>query len=90
VDAASQRQVLDNLFAMASENRITVIMIAHRLETAVTYSDKILVMDRGSVAEFDTATRLLTESPLDEKVTKKGLFASMVKTLQVSQQTRIV
>ena len=90
MDAASQRQVLDNLFAMASENRITVIMIAHRLETAVTYSDKILVMDRGSVAEFDTATRLLTESPLDEEVTKKGLFASMVKTLQVSQQTRIV
>lgn len=60
VDAVSQKRVLDNLFAMASDNSITVVMIAHRLETAVTYSDKILVMDKGTVAQFDTALSLLT------------------------------
>ena len=34
-------------------------MIAHKLETAVKYCDKILVMDNGSVKEFDTAKELL-------------------------------
>lgn len=81
VDQQSQKQVLDNLFQMATEHGITVIMIAHRLETAVNYSDKVLVMDKGTVAEFDTALSLLTESPNDERVTKNGLFASMVRTL---------
>jgi ABC-type multidrug transport system fused ATPase/permease subunit len=65
-------------------------MIAHRLETAVTYSDKVLVMDKGTLAEFDSALRLLTESPKDDQVTKNGLFASMVKTLPQQQQARIV
>lgn len=34
-------------------------MIAHKLESAVRYSDRILVMDQGSVAQFDTARNLL-------------------------------
>ena len=34
-------------------------MIAHKLETAVQYSDRILVMDQGSVAEYDTPNNLL-------------------------------
>ena len=34
-------------------------MIAHRLETAVTFSDKVLVMDKGSVVEFDNSYKLL-------------------------------
>lgn len=60
-------------------------MIAHRLETAVTYSNKVLVMDKGTVAEFDSAIRLLTERPNDDNVSKNGLFASMVKTLPQQQ-----
>ena len=34
-------------------------MIANKLETAVRYSDRIIVMDQGSVKEFDTAKNLL-------------------------------
>ena len=36
-----------------------MLMIAHKLESAIEYSDKILVMDQGSVKEFDTAKNLL-------------------------------
>ena len=62
-------------------------MIAHRLETAVNYSDKILVMDQGSVAEFDHSYKLLVEDVTDfEKgvpmaPTRDTLFASMVSSL---------
>jgi ABC-type multidrug transport system fused ATPase/permease subunit len=46
----------------------TVVTIAHRLNTIMD-SDRILVMDQGQVAEFDTPARLLQQ---------KGLFHRMV------------
>ena len=53
-------------------------MIAHRLETAVTYSDVVLVMDKGSVIEFDHSYKLVVKQEDDETVTANTLFASMV------------
>ena len=59
IDSKSQAQVLDSLFEQAKQSGTTVLMIAHKLETAVRYSDRILVLDQGSVKEFDTAKALL-------------------------------
>jgi ABC-type multidrug transport system fused ATPase/permease subunit len=56
-----------------------MIMIAHKLETAVRYSDRILVMDHGSVAEFDTASNLLAIE--DGQIKGTGVFAEMVRSL---------
>jgi len=69
---------------MASKQQMTVLMIAHRLETAVTYSDKILVMDNGSHAEFDSAFKLLVVNEEDTEITSDTIFASMVKSLSAT------
>ncbi len=59
----------------------TIITIAHRINTILD-SDKIIVLDKGTVAEFDTPHEL---------VRKKGLFYDLVKeanllsSLDVSQ-----
>ena len=39
-------------------NNVTVLSIAHRLHT-IAYYDKVLVMDQGTVAEFDSPSMLL-------------------------------
>lgn len=65
-------------------------MIAHRLETAVAYSDLILVMDKGGAVEFASPINLLIKREQDQTVTAKGLFAKMVKTLPEQQQERII
>lgn len=44
IDQESQRTVLTNLFQVATDNNMTVLMVAHRLDTAVTFCDKILVL----------------------------------------------
>ncbi|XP_074115828.1 ATP-binding cassette sub-family C member 4-like [Cotesia typhae] len=49
----------------------TVITIAHRLNTIIN-SDRILVMDNGCAAEFDTPYKLLIEKP-------DSIFAKMVE-----------
>lgn len=47
----------------------TIITIAHRINTILD-SDRIVVLDHGKVAEFDTPTELIR---------KKGLFYDLVK-----------
>lgn len=62
-DAMIQRMIREN-FADA-----TVLTIAHRLNTIMD-SDRILVLDDGEVAEFDTPSNLLS--------LKDGIFRSLV------------
>ena len=90
VDYQSQKQALETLYEIAEDCKATVLMIAHRLETAVTYSDRVLVMDGGSVVEFDLSYKLLTKDLSDQTVTSDSHFADMVRALSEGQQQRIV
>ena len=47
---------------------VTVLSIAHRLDTIIDF-DRILVMDQGRVAEFDTPANLLRQ---------RGIFYELV------------
>ena len=61
-------------------------MIAHRLETAINYTDSVLVMDKGQCVEFDHPFRLLANRVEDQEITKKdGVFSQMVRSLNQSQ-----
>jgi len=62
-DAAIQQMIREN-FASA-----TILTIAHRLNTIMD-SDRVLVLDDGHVAEFDSPSALIN---------KGGIFASMVE-----------
>mmetsp|Transcript_4432 Transcript_4432/g.6533 ORF Transcript_4432/g.6533 Transcript_4432/m.6533 type:complete len:93 (-) Transcript_4432:100-378(-) len=71
IDGVSQKKVLDNLFKIAEGEKQTVLMVAHRLDTAVEYCDYVMVLDKGELDSFDTAANLLFENPgSDEAVTK--------------------
>ena len=61
-DAMLQATLRSNMF----KNR-TIITIAHRINTIL---DRIIVLDRGTVAEFDTPAEL---------VRQRGLFYDLVK-----------
>jgi len=62
-DAAIQQMIREN-FASA-----TILTIAHRLNTIMD-SDRVLVLDDGRVAEFDSPAALINQG---------GIFASMVE-----------
>lgn len=63
-DTMVQRTLRSPLFA----NR-TIITVAHRLNTILD-SDRIVVLDRGEVAEFDTPASLYK---------KQGIFYNLMK-----------
>lgn len=57
-------------------------MIAHKLDTAVKFCNKVLVLDQGELVEFDHPFRLLVNSINDEEITNiDSLFAQMVLAL---------
>ena len=62
-DAAIQKMIRENF------KNATVLTIAHRLNTILD-SDRILVLDDGNLAEFDTPENLLSKPD--------GLFRGMV------------
>ena len=56
----------------------TVFTIAHRLSTIANY-DRVMVMDKGRVREFDHPYKLLVKNIGDDSITNTdGLFASMI------------
>ncbi|KAK5648315.1 hypothetical protein RI129_003207 [Pyrocoelia pectoralis] len=64
-DTLIQKTIRNNFF------HCTVITIAHRLHTIMD-SDRVLVMDAGTVVEFDHPHKLLQH--------KNGIFSEMVET----------
>lgn len=65
LDNVSQKQVSENLDRMGC----TRVIIAHRLST-IRHCDRIIVLDRGVIAE---------EGTFDELSAKDGLFADLMK-----------
>ena len=63
-DAMLQATLRSNMF-----NDRTIITIAHRINTILD-SDRIVVLDHGKVAEFDTPAALIKE---------RGLFYELVR-----------
>ena len=62
-DALIQQMIRENF------GQATVLTIAHRLNTIMD-SDRVLVLDDGNVAEFDSPSALMSAG---------GIFASMVE-----------
>ena len=49
----------------------TLLMITHNLENVIGFCEKVLVLDRGKIREFDTPTNLLKN--------EHSMFYSMAK-----------
>jgi ATP-binding cassette subfamily C (CFTR/MRP) protein 1 len=68
VDVETDAMLQTTLRSSMFRNR-TIITIAHRINTILD-SDRIIVLDRGTVAEFDSPAEL---------VRRKGLFYELVR-----------
>ena len=61
-------------------NSCTILTVAHRLLTIADY-DKVLVMDKGQMVEFNEPFLLLTSLEKPMEISKSGYFADMVKCM---------
>jgi ABC-type multidrug transport system fused ATPase/permease subunit len=61
VDTKTDTQVQETIFREFVQKGVTVITVAHRLDTVLGY-DKILVLDAGTMVEFGTPSELLSRN----------------------------
>ncbi|KAL9092720.1 MAG: hypothetical protein Q9159_000618 [Coniocarpon cinnabarinum] len=79
VDVQTDSMLQTTLRSEAFEDR-TIITIAHRINTILD-SDRILVLEKGRVAEFDTPSALVERRGLFHSLVKEaGLLESVAKT----------
>jgi len=57
IDAATEMKLQESLEKITKIDKITTLVIAHRIGTIID-SDKILVLDKGRLVEFDNPERL--------------------------------
>ena len=69
LDNVTEREVISAIEALPGNN--TIMMVAHRLST-VRICDRILVLDKGRVAGFDTWERLIETCPPFRRLAEVG------------------
>lgn len=62
IDYETDRLIQKTIKDEFGYGKSTILTIAHRLDTIIEHSDRILVMKSGRVGEFDSPDRLLGNS----------------------------
>ena len=59
LDVTTAISVTDELLRLKNERGTTIILVTHNLGIAANIADRIAIMSKGEVIEFDTADRIL-------------------------------
>lgn len=62
LDPQGRREILGMLAALQKEKNITVILVSHSMEDVAEYVDRIIVMNKGSVAMDDTPVEVFSHA----------------------------
>jgi len=66
LDLSNQQLVMDLLESLKAERGITIVMVAHDLNLASLYGDRLLLLHQGRSAAIDIPSRVLTYDRLEE------------------------
>ena len=65
IDAITRTALQDEILRLQRQLHKTILFVSHDVEEALRLADRILVMDRGEVVQFDTPFNLLTQPAND-------------------------
>ncbi len=75
LDPRGRDEILDQIAKIQRERRITVILVSHSMEDVAKYVDRIIVMNKGSIAFDDTPKNVFQHY---EELERIGLAAPQV------------
>ena len=78
LDPYGRDEILGNIKKMHDELGITIILVSHSMEDIANIADRIIVMNKGSVAMFDTVDNVFARA---DELTDMGLNAPQMTLL---------
>lgn len=78
LDPYGRNEILGNIKKMHNDLGITIILVSHSMEDIANIADKILVMNKGQVAMYDTVDNVFSKA---DELTKIGLNAPQMTLL---------
>ncbi len=78
LDPYGRDEILSNIKKMHNDLGITIILVSHSMEDISNIADKILVMNKGQVAMYDTVDNVFSQA---DELTKIGLNAPQMTLL---------
>lgn len=78
LDPYGRDEILGNIKKMHKDLGITIILVSHSMEDISNIADKILVMNKGQVAMYDTVDNVFIQA---DELTKIGLNAPQMTLL---------
>ncbi len=66
LDLAHQVHIMDLLEELKFKHKITIVMVAHDLNLAALYGDRLLLLNKGEIAELGEPHQVLTFKKLEE------------------------
>lgn len=67
LDGVIKESIKERIKAIAKEYHLTTIIVTHDPEEALTLSDRVLIINEGKIAQFDTPDQII-QSPADSFV----------------------
>ncbi len=67
LDPITRNQLQDELFNLQQELKKTIIFVTHDMDEAIKLADKICIMNKGLIVQYDTPENIL-KNPADEFV----------------------
>ena len=83
LDPGGMRELMETITALHRESGVAVVMVSHDMDEIAAVADHILVMNQGSVVQFDTPEAVFMDG---RKLPELGL--ALPQTAQVAQALR--
>jgi energy-coupling factor transport system ATP-binding protein len=70
-----------------SKKGITIFMVEHNMEKIASYSDRVLLLDEGTLIDFDTPQKIFSRDDLDSFGVEAPAFTKICKNLGLKDET---
>ena len=86
LDPITRESLQDMIKRLQKEMKKTIVFVTHDIEEAIKLADKIIIMNQGTVVQYDTVEAILKNPAnefVEELIGKRSTHASIGKNIQV-------
>lgn len=70
-----------------SRNGMTVIMVEHKVEKIAKYSDRVMLLDKGEIIDFDTPQKVFSRDDIEERGVELPAFTKICRKLGIKNES---